>query len=57
MKRKEAFNIPSIHESIRADYDSGKITLYEAALEWYKAGWTPYISHDYARKKLNVKQP
>ena len=57
MKRKEAFNIPSIHESIRADYDSGKITLYEAALEWYKAGWTPYISLDYARKKLNVKQP
>jgi hypothetical protein len=49
----KVFDIPNIHDSIKTDFESGKITLKEAALELHKAGWTNHINLEYARKVLN----
>lgn len=49
---KKAFDIPIIHESIYADYKAGEITLFQAAVEFYRAGWTPYVDVDYTLKQF-----
>ena len=39
MKRKKPFDIASFHESVKRDYDTGLITLEQAAIEFYKGNW------------------
>ena len=51
---QKAFDIPNIFESVKADYASGQITLQEAAEEWNRANWTPFVCEDYARQKLGL---
>ncbi|TDR72624.1 hypothetical protein [Photobacterium lutimaris] len=36
----KAFDIPGFHESTKIDFEAGLITLEEAAIEFYKGGWT-----------------
>lgn len=55
MKRKKPFDIAGFHESVKRDYDTGLITLEQAAIEFYKGNWTPYIDIEYTKKKLGVK--
>ena len=38
-----AFNIPTINESLYWDYVAGLITLHDAACEFCKANWDPYV--------------
>ncbi len=49
---KKAFMIPALDESIKRDFEAGLITLEQAAIEFYKANWTPYIDMEYTREKL-----
>ncbi len=39
---KRNYNIKTILESLKEDVDSGKISIREAAVELYKAGWTNF---------------
>lgn len=51
----KAFNIPSITQSLRADVDEGRITLYEAAEELHISGWTNYIDVEKTKRLLGLK--
>lgn len=52
----KTFNIPNILESLKADVDSGKITICEAAEELHVAGWLNYIDEEKAKALLKVKK-
>ena len=54
--RKKAFNIPGIDQSLKKDFENGKITIDEVALEYHKAGFTNEIDIDYA-KRMMKKEP
>jgi hypothetical protein len=54
---KKAFNIPSITESLRADVESGKITITEAAAELNRANLLPYIDTQRAADLLHINNP
>lgn len=49
-----SFNIPSIHESLKRDYENGELTLEQVAEEYFKAGHTTYVNVDYAKKQLGI---
>lgn len=51
-KRKEAFAIPCIHESLAIEVAAGKITMEEAARELHQANWTPYYDLERTQKML-----
>ena len=52
--RTKPFEIPSILESYRNDVASGAITIEQAALELYRAGWMCFDAED-AKKLLKIK--
>jgi hypothetical protein len=49
----KAFDIPSIHESIRREHQKGHISLEEAAREWHRSGHTSFVDLNYARRQLS----
>lgn len=49
-----AFNIPSILDSLRADVASGEMTIREAAEELHEAGWMNCIDEAKAKRLLKV---
>lgn len=53
MKPKEAYDIPGITESLSHDVKSGKITLHDAAVELYRAGWTTSVDEKKAKRLLS----
>ena len=54
-KQKKPFNIPSITQSLKQDYEAGKISAHEVAEELSKANLTPYIYDDKdALKKIGI---
>ncbi len=54
-KMENKYNIPTIHEALRRDVLSGKITLRQAAIEFHKAGWLPYIDEKETAKRIDLK--
>lgn len=48
-----SFNIPTLDESLYWEYVAGLIALYDAAVEFAKANWTPFVDIDYTQKKFN----
>ena len=48
-----SFNIPTLDESLYWEYVAGIITMEEAAREFAKANWTPYVDIDYTKSKFN----
>ena len=52
--RTKPFEIPSILESYRNDVVSGAITIEQAALELYRAGWMCFDAED-AKRLLEIK--
>lgn len=54
-KQKKPFNIPSITQSLKQDYEAGKISAHEVAKELSKANLTPYLYDDKdALKKIGI---
>jgi len=51
---RNAFNIPAFHESVKREYEAGLITLEEAATEFYKGNWTPFLDIEYTKKQLGI---
>ena len=49
---KAPFDIPNILESLKRDYESGEITLEEAAKELYDANWIPRMNDLEKTKRL-----
>ena len=49
-----SFDIPNILESLKADVDSNKITIREAAEELHAAGWMNYVDEDRAKSLLQI---
>lgn len=54
MKQKEPYYVPSITESLAAEVKSGEITLYEAAVELHRAGWTNFIDEEGTKRLLSL---
>lgn len=50
---KQAYNIPTIHESLYMDYKAGRLTLVECAKELHEAGWTYFVDTKYTQRKFN----
>lgn len=50
----KSFDIPSFHESVKRDFETGLITLKEASIEFYKGGWTPFVDIEYTKKQLGL---
>ncbi len=48
-----SFNIPTLDESLYWEYVAGLITLHDAAGEFAKANWTPFVDMDYTQRKFN----
>ncbi len=46
--------IKNILESLRKRFESGKITLSEAAIELHKAGWTNFIDIEATKRLLKL---
>lgn len=54
MSNQKPFDIPSLKESVKSDYENGLISLRQAAIEFYKASYTNFIDVKYARKALGL---
>ena len=57
-KKKESDNwdlsrLKTIFKSLEEKVDSGKMTIREAAIELYKAGWTPSIDVKETKRLIN----
>ena len=52
--RTKPFDIPNILESYRNDVTSGALTIEQAAIELYKAGWMCFGAAD-AKRLLEIK--
>ena len=52
--KQDAFEIPTILESLKADVDAGKITLHDAAIELCKAGWLNFVDIESTRELLRL---
>lgn len=50
----KAFDIPSFHESVKRDFETGLITLEAAAIEFYKGNWTHFVDIEYTKKQLGL---
>ena len=46
--------VRTVSQSVKDDYESGKITIRETAIRLHKAGWTNYIDIDYTKRILNI---
>lgn len=53
LKKTNAFDIPSINESIRSSYHNEDINLEEAAREFFDANSTPFIDLEKTKKHLD----
>lgn len=53
---RKPFDIPTIIDSLRADVLSGKITIYDAAVELHQAGWSTYIDVEKTRRLLELEK-
>ena len=49
---EKAFNIPKITQSLKKDYEEGKISKEEVAEELYEANLTPYVCIKRAIQKI-----
>ena len=54
MSRIKPFAIPNITTSLKYDYEEGRITLDDAAIELCKSGFLPYV--DLERTKSILEQ-
>ncbi|HEC8324799.1 TPA: hypothetical protein RG501_RS13200 [Providencia rettgeri] len=54
MDKVKVFDIPSLHESLKRDFETGVITLQEAAIEFFKCNWTPFVDIEYTKEKLGL---
>lgn len=53
--RREPYDVPSITDSLRADYLAGRITAAEVSLELASANLTPYIvTEDEALERIGL---
>ena len=52
----KAFEIPSILSSLRSDVESGLITIRQAAIELYEAGWMNWVDEEKAQGLLFGKR-
>lgn len=52
-KKRGSFDIPTLDESLYWEYVAGLITLHDAAGEFAKANWTPFVDMDYTQRKFN----
>ena len=50
--KDDSFNIPTLDESLYWEYVAGIITMDEAAREFAKANWTPYVDKEYTERKF-----
>lgn len=50
----KAYNIKTIIESVRDDYNDGKITLREAAIRFCKAGWDNFIDEKATAERIGI---
>lgn len=50
----KALRVKNILNSLEEKIESGKITIREAAIELYKAGWTNYLDIDTTKKLLGL---
>lgn len=48
------FDIPNGSQSVKQDYEAGKITLREAAKIFYRYNYTNFIDENYAKKTLGI---
>ena len=46
--------IKSILESLKDDVQNGSITIYQASVELFEAGWLNYIDTDKAKRLLKL---
>ena len=54
MERENDFKIKNILDSLEEKVDNGKMTIREAAIELYKAGWTNFIDVDATKVLLKL---
>lgn len=54
MNDGKPFDIPTVGESVVAEYHAGKIDLHEAARIFFRHGWTNFIDEDFARRYIEV---
>ena len=52
----KTFNIPSIVDSLKADVESGKITIRQAAEELFEAGWMNFIDETKTKELLKIQE-
>ncbi|CAO94886.1 Hypothetical protein ETA_pET490440 (plasmid) [Erwinia tasmaniensis Et1/99] len=52
--KNKAYDIPCFHESVKRDFESGLITLKQAATEFFKSNWTPFVDIEYTKKQLGI---
>ena len=51
---QKPFNIPNVSQSLRHQFEAGKITIKEAAREFHRCNLTPFVDYDYTRQKLGL---
>lgn len=54
---QKPFNIPNVSQSLRRQFEAGKITIKEAAREFHRYNLTPFVDYAYTRKKLGLSIP
>lgn len=53
-RRTKPFDVPSFRESMQRAYESGEISLENAAIEFHNAGYTTSVDIEYARNRLET---
>lgn len=48
-----SYNIPALDESLYWEFVAGIITIDDAARDFAKANWTPFLDMEYTQKKFN----
>jgi hypothetical protein len=54
MKSGKSFDIPGFHESVKRDFEAGEIDINQAAVQFYRNGWTFYVDIEYTKEKLGI---
>nr|DAY98987.1 MAG TPA: hypothetical protein [Caudoviricetes sp.] len=54
MERENDFQIENILDYLEEKVENGEITIREAAIELYKAGWTNFIDVDATKVLLKL---
>lgn len=52
---EKAFDIPTLDESIKRNYEAGLLTLEEATRDFYRANWSFTVDIEYTKRKLGIK--